>query len=1109
VSSNNHGTIDGIDVFVTPGPGPAPSSDANVVVGDSHAIVFGNGAAGRSTIEIGTHGNTDDASLPTALVSSTVTTNSGDPITRVDLNPGRNTIQFDSNYTLIVWKNGQVLQLGTATRAEAVQALGTNNVIINYGLIENDNANQNAVGAAIWFQDLTTSPTLRNTIDNYGTIRVSAGRSVIGSSSPDVNSGSVTFINHTNARVEGNISFASGNDILQFFPNSVVTGNINGGGGINDLELNGIAGSFDALPGALTNFTTLTKLGDGRWDVTGSLVGFTTVTVKQGTLGLTGNNTDYEGVVVVDPGAVIESRAESLPTSSDNLENIINNGTVRFNRTTDTIAPYTGQIVGSGIVEIVGAGTTTLEPLAADGNTYSGGTYIYEGGLAISRDAALGAPTGPLTIDGSTAFLRLNGNLDLSPDRVITIGAGNGAIDTQGFTSTISQGMTGPGHFTKRGSGRLILAGENTYRGGTAISAGILQLGRGDGGGPTGSILGDVDIATGAELAFNRSNEYAFAGLISGAGNVRQIGTGTTILTGASTYAGATSVEAGTLAAGADNVFSPQSAFTILADGTLALRGFDQTVASVINAGTIQFHEPVGTVLTTRGDYTGAGGLLMIDTALGDDTSPTDRMLVEGDSMGSSRIAVRNVGGQGAQTVEGIKIVDVMGTSDGVFTLVGDYTFQGAPAVIGGAYAYQLHQNGISTPTDGDWYLRSTFTPTPPSPTPPGPTPPGPTPPGPTPPGPMPPGPTPSGPIPPGPPPRPIYQPGVPLYEALPRALLALNDLPTLQQRVGNRFWSTSDGGPATDDDAATRIRLLSGYGDDVAIGAVGAATSPALEHRRMWGRIEGWHSRAKPDVSTSGTDTRFNVLRLQAGVDRSVYDNTAGSLIAGLTAHYGTFDGDVSSLFGRGDIDIQAYGVGGTLTWYGANGAYLDGQMQLTWFDTDLKSKTLRRTMADGNGGFGYALGVEAGKRLPLNEAWTLTPQAQLVYSQVDFDRFTDPFGAQVSLDRGDSLRSRFGLSADYERARLDAASEVVRTHLYGIANLYYEFRDETRVEVSGTDIINEEDSLWGGAGIGGSHSWAGGRYAVYGEVIARTSLAHFADSYILNGTAGLRVRW
>ena len=59
--------------------------------------------------------------------------------------------------------------------------------------------------------------------------------------------------------------------------------------------------------------------------------------------------------------------------------------------------------------------------------------------------------------------------------------------------------------------------------------------------------------------------------------------------------------------------------------------------------------------------------------------------------------------------MEGIKIVDVAGASGGNFTLLGDYVFHGDQAVVGGAYAYRLYKNGVTTPTDGDWYLRSSL----------------------------------------------------------------------------------------------------------------------------------------------------------------------------------------------------------------------------------------------------------------------------------------------------------------------------------------------------------------------------------------------------------------
>lgn len=76
----------------------------------------------------------------------------------------------------------------------------------------------------------------------------------------------------------------------------------------------------------------------------------------------------------------------------------------------------------------------------------------------------------------------------------------------------------------------------------------------------------------------------------------------------------------------------------------------------------------------------------------------------------SASVYILNENGVGGQTIEGIKIIDIGGESLTNFVLVGEYeNDQGEQVVTGGtAYAYTLHKNGISTPDDGDWYLRST-----------------------------------------------------------------------------------------------------------------------------------------------------------------------------------------------------------------------------------------------------------------------------------------------------------------------------------------------------------------------------------------------------------------
>ena len=73
-----------------------------------------------------------------------------------------------------------------------------------------------------------------------------------------------------------------------------------------------------------------------------------------------------------------------------------------------------------------------------------------------------------------------------------------------------------------------------------------------------GSIAGNI--TDNGIFAVQRTDTYSYGGVISGSGGFQQLGTGTTVLTGANSYQGPTFVSAGTLQAGAVNTFAPASA---------------------------------------------------------------------------------------------------------------------------------------------------------------------------------------------------------------------------------------------------------------------------------------------------------------------------------------------------------------------------------------------------------------------------------------------------------------------------------------------------------------------------------------------------------------------
>lgn len=86
-----------------------------------------------------------------------------------------------------------------------------------------------------------------------------------------------------------------------------------------------------------------------------------------------------------------------------------------------------------------------------------------------------------------------------------------------------------------------------------------------------------------------------------------------------------------------------------------------------------------------------------------------------------------------------------------------------------------------------------------------------------------------------------------------------------------------------------------------------------------------------------------------------------------------------------------------------------------------------------------------------------------QLAYSSVRFDRFTDAYGAAVSLNDADSLTGRLGISADYDSDWKDATGRISRAKFYGIANLYYDFLDGSKVDVSGVRVSQREPATLG----------------------------------------------
>ncbi len=404
----------------------------------------------------------------------------------------------------------------------------------------------------------------------------STGTLTIGGTAPvgQLNTATVTFgagtgtinINHTAfvpytlaAQISGNgavtvqAGFTFSPPVTIFTADNTYTGGTTINGAVLHLGNGGTTGSIvgDVVLASTLPFATGT-LSINRSDtltLNGNISGIGLITqVGTGTTVLTGNNT-YQGNTNVFNGALVAGSDTALGLSIVNIAGgtlgyadgvTINNqvaGSFAPGAVTLSVASGTATQAGeittfAGPVVKVGAGTLVL---TADSTNVTGVT-IDAGRLQFGAGGTTGSITANITNNSVLAFNRSD-------------------------TFTFANDITGNGAVEQNGSGTTIFTGTNTYTGGTTINAGTLQLGN---GGITGSIVGDV--TNNGTLAFNRSDDVTFAGVISGNGVV-DVRSGNVTVTADNTYTGGTTIRGGALLALGDGGASGAIAGNVVLDG--------------------------------------------------------------------------------------------------------------------------------------------------------------------------------------------------------------------------------------------------------------------------------------------------------------------------------------------------------------------------------------------------------------------------------------------------------------------------------------------------------------------------------------------------------------
>jgi type V secretory pathway adhesin AidA len=159
---------------------------------------------------------------------------------------------------------------------------------------------------------------------------------------------------------------------------------------------------------------------------------------------------------------------------------------------------------------------------------------------------------------------------------------------------------------------------------------------------------------------------------------------------------------------GAATTDSASTSNVTLQSGALWMLTGSSDLTSLTNgAGSaINFSPPNGGPFKTLtvGNYIGGGGTLGLNTFLSVDSSPSDRLVINGGAAsGNSLVRIANAGGLGAVTSgNGILVVDAVNggtTAPGAFALAGP--------VSAGPYEYTLHRSSADASNPQDWYLRS------------------------------------------------------------------------------------------------------------------------------------------------------------------------------------------------------------------------------------------------------------------------------------------------------------------------------------------------------------------------------------------------------------------
>jgi len=437
-----------------------------------------------------------------------------------------------------------------------------------------------------------------------------------------------------------------------------VPGNWTAGGVPNAVDATATLGSIITANRVVTIASPVT-LGnlvlndDNRYTVTGSTITFD---VSAGSSGISASGAGGGGTGHAIASAL--SLNDNLVVNRDSAGALTLSGTIANNGNSITVnaansVVFSGAVSGGGGFVKNGNATVTLSGAAA--NTFAGATQVNEGILSLSKTAGIAAVAGNLTI-----------------------GDGTGAAGSAGVTVVNNDQIANAAAVTIASDGRLTL---NASR---SETIGALNATAG-----TASVV----LSTGSTLYVGNGTSPAgsFAGVISGAGAFRKTGNGTLTLSGANTYAGATTLSAGVLNIQNSSALGTSAGATTISSGAqLQIQGGLSVTENLTISGT--GISGTGALRNISDNNTLSGSILRAAAAT--IQSDAGRLTLSGAMTGNNTLTVTGAGATAMTGVmSGSTAAVLIKTGTGTLAISGANTFAGRTEINGGTLSINADNN--------------------------------------------------------------------------------------------------------------------------------------------------------------------------------------------------------------------------------------------------------------------------------------------------------------------------------------------------------------------------------------------------------------------------------